>query len=168
MVLIWGEIYMEFIWVIVGIFSAIVILGFIYPLQMYLKMRANKKKIENILVQIRGQVSIKHSLLKEYIEINKDVIEEDKYNDMIESINHYSSKKSLDIDVLKDFNNYYSYCMKSFDDTLLIHQCNESEEKINYIKDYYNELVDSYNRYKSNGVNLVISKAMSIEDAKLY
>ena len=100
--------------------------------------------------------------------INKDIIEEDKYSDIAESINNYSSKRSIDIDVLKDFNSYYAYCLKSFDDDLLVKQCNESEAKINYIKEYYNELVCSYNRYKSNGVNLVLSKAMSIKDAKLY
>ncbi len=159
---------MEFIWWLIGTLSVIFIIGCIYPIVMYIKMRVNKKKLENILAQIRGQVSIKHSLLKEYIEINKDIIEEEKYTNIIESINHYSSKKILDIDGLKRFNKYYVNCMNSFDDSLLINQCNESELKINYIKEYYNELVCSYNSYKSNGLNAVLAKVMSIEDAKLY
>ena len=66
------------------------------------------------------------------------------------------------------FNEYYNYHLRNFNDDLLIKQCDESELKIGYIKDYYNELVYGFNEYKSNGLNYFLAKAMSIEDEKLY
>ena len=72
------------------------------------------------------------------------------------------------VDLLKDFNEVYVYYMHSFNDDLISKQCNESEEKINYIKGYYNELVCFFNRYKSNGINAFLTRLISIEDEKLY
>ena len=77
-------------------------------------------------------------------------------------------KRVINIDTIKEFNEFYSKYLKSFNDDLLLKQCEESEVKINYIKEYYNELVSGYNEYKSNGVNYYFAKAMAIEDEKLY
>lgn len=158
----------EISWIFLGVFSALLIALIVYPSQVYVKMRLNKTKIRNTFLQIEGQVGIKNNLLKEYIEINKDTISEEKYKEISERLNSYSFNGNKSVDSLKDFNDAYSHYMKSFDDALLHKQCEESQEKINYIKDYYNELVCFYNRYKSNGVNSIVSKVMAIEDEKLY
>lgn len=156
----------EFMWILIGISSVLLVLLLIYPSQAYIKMRVNKTKIQNIFLQIEGQVSIKYNLLKEYLEINKDSIDEEKYKEITERLNAYGRIKNVDI--LKDFNVIYSYYMHSFDDHLLSKQCKDSEEKIGHIKEYYNELVCFYNRYKSNKINSFVAKVMSIDDEKLY
>lgn len=157
----------EFVLVLLGIACALIVALIAYPSQVFIKMRTNRNKINNIFAQIKGQVDIKHTLLKEYIEINKDSIGEEKFNIINEKINSYKMSVK-NVDTLKDYNDMYAYYMKSFDDNLLINQCNESEEKINHIKEYYNELVYFYNRYKASPVNSFLAKALSIEDEKLY
>jgi uncharacterized membrane protein YgaE (UPF0421/DUF939 family) len=158
----------EFIWVLIGICSALLIAFIVYLNQAYIKIYHHRKKIKNILMQIRGQVEVKHTLLKEYLEINKDLITDKKYKEISDKLNAYNLISASNIDSLKEFNDLYAYYMKSFNDNLLIKQCDESEEKINYIKDYYNELVCYYNRYKSSGFNSFLAKAMAIADEKLY
>lgn len=157
----------EFVFVILGVLFALLIVVIAYPSQMFIKMRINKNKINNIYSQIKTQVDIKHSLLKEYIEINKDSINEEKYYEINEKINSYTRNVNS-VDILKDYNDVYAYYMNNLEDDLLIKQCGESEEKISHIRGYYNELVCYYNRYKSNGINSFLSKALSIDDEKLY
>ena len=158
----------ELFWMIFGIASALIVLLLAYPGQIYIKMKINKNKIKNTLVQIRGQIEIKHDLLKEYLEINKDSIDGNIYEAVTNKLCSYNYKNEWDIEILKDFNNYYLHQLKSFDDNLLSRHCDESETKIACIKDYYNELVYGFNNYKSNGFNYFVAKAMSIEDEKLY
>ena len=158
----------ELSWVFIGIGSALFVLGILYLGYLLINMYIHRNRIRSILVQIRGQVDIKHDLLREYIEINRDSIEEEKYDDLSTKLNMYKSSNLVEVNVLKDFNDYWNYYMKSFDDHLLSSQCDEGEVKINHIKDYYNELVCFFNNYKSNKVNSLLSKAMSIRDEKLY
>ena len=158
----------ELFWIIFGIACTLVVLLIVYLCQVYIKMRVNKKKIKNTLVQIRGQVEIKHDLLKEYVEINKDSMDVDQYESYVNKLGSYNYNNEWNVDVLKEFNEYYNYHLRNFNDDLLIKQCDESELKIGYIKDYYNELVYGFNEYKSNGLNYFLAKAMSIEDEKLY
>ena len=155
-------------WIIVGVIFALVIASISYVVQVFVRINVNKNKIKNTLAQISGQVDVKHNLLKEYIKINKDGIVDETFNKINSVLNEYENYKGMDIDTLKEFNTSYVLYLKSFDDSLLCKQCDESEEKINYIKEYYNELVCFFNRYKSNGVNVILSKALSIDDAKLY
>ena len=157
----------EFLFILLGVISAILIALIAYPSQVFIKMRVNKSKINNIYSQIKAQVDIKHSLLKEYIEINKDSINEEKYNIINDKISSYIVN-AKSIDTLKDYNNFYANYMNDLEDDLLMHQCKESEEKISHIREYYNELVCFYNTYKSNGVNSILSKVLSIGDEKLY
>lgn len=156
----------KFIWILIGVSLVVIGALLIYPSQVYIKMRSSKTKIRNILKQIEGQVSIKHSLLKEYLEINKDSMTEEKYNEIYLKLKEYGCDKNIEI--LKDFNQTYSEYMYSFDDNLLNNQCKNSEEKIGYIKEYYNELVSSYNNYKANKINNFVAKIMSIKDEQLY
>lgn len=154
--------------IFIGIGSALVIAIFVYFLYSYLKINVHHTKIKNTLAQIRGQVDIKYDLLKQYIELNKDSINEDRYIDFNNVLNLYKNSNEIDVESLKDFNISCNYYLKSFQDTLLIKQCDESEEKIEHIKDYYNELVCFFNRLKSNGFNSFLARAMSIKDEKLY
>ena len=158
----------EISWIIVGVFSAAFIVLLTYLIQVYVKIRIHKTRIKNILSQIRGQVNIKHDLLREYVEINKDSIEQEKYDDVINKLSLYKSNNEIGVVELKDFNEYCNIHLKSFDDTLLVKQCEESEVKINHIKSYYNEVACFFNNYKSNKLNGIVSKAMDIEDATLY
>lgn len=158
----------EIMAIILGITLAFLTIIIGYVLQVFIKMHNNKVKIRNTLIQIKGQVDIKYKLLKEYVDINKDSILEDKLKTINEKLNDYNLYESKDINSLKTFNSLYVEYMKSFDDSLLNKQCDESEDKINYIKDYYNELVSNHNSYKSNGLSLFLSKAFSLEDEKTY
>ena len=155
-------------WIIIGVICALVIAFIAYITQVFIRIIVNKNRIKNTLAQISGQVDVKHNLLKEYLKLNKDGIVDETFNKINVLLNEYESSKEKDVDTLKEFNSSYVTYMKSFDDSLLCKQCDESEEKINYIKEYYNELVCFFNRYKSNGVNVILSKALSINDAKLY
>ena len=107
-------------------------------------------------------------MLKEYVEINRDSIVEEKRVSINEKLNAYNSQDDKDIEILKEFNEVYVDYMRSFDDSLLNKQCDESEEKINYIKEYYNELVSFHNQYRATGINVVFAKAFSISDEKIY
>ena len=158
----------EFAWILVGVGSAIGISVFVYILQVCVKLFNNKNKIKKTLVQIKGQVDVKHDLLKEYVEINRDSIVEEKRVSINEKLNAYNSQDDKDIEILKEFNEVYVDYMRSFDDSLLNKQCDESEEKINYIKEYYNELVSFHNQYRATGINVVFAKAFSISDEKIY
>lgn len=155
-------------WILLGIILTFLIVSIGYLVIIVFKLNSHKKKIKNTMIQIRGQVDVKFNLLKEYMEINKDSILEDKVMEITDKLNTYDLNKLLDIEEIKTFNDIYGDYMNSFDDSLLSRKCKESDEKIGYIKDYYNELVNQYNNYKSNKVNLVLSKAFSIEDEKLY
>jgi len=158
----------EISWIIIGVFSAAFIVLLTYLVQVYVKIRIHKNRIKNILSQIKGQVNIKHDLLREYIEINKDSMEQEKYEDVINKLRLYKSSDDINVNELKDFNEYCNYHLRSFDDNLLLKQCEESEVKINHIKSYYNEVVCFYNNYKSNKLNGVVSKTLDIKDAALY
>ena len=56
---------------VVGVVSVGVIASLVYMLQVYWKMLSSKRKIKNVLVQIRGQVDIKFDLLSKYIITNE-------------------------------------------------------------------------------------------------
>jgi hypothetical protein len=155
-------------WILIGVFTTLLVVCVAYVVQVWVKIIINKNKIKNTLVQITGQVDLKHNLLKEYIKLNKESIVKETFNKITTTLNEYENNLNKDVDYIKDYNSYYVNYMKDFDDSLLHKQCDESEEKINYIKEYYNELVCSYNNYKSIGINSFVSKALSIEDAKLY
>jgi hypothetical protein len=158
----------ELVWILIGVFTTLVVVCVTYILQVWIKITINRNKIKNTLVQITGQVDLKHNLLKEYIKLNKESIVKETFIKITNTLNEYEKNLFKDVDCLKDYNSYYVDYMKTFDDSLLHKQCDESEEKINYIKEYYNELVCSYNNYKSIGINSFVSKALSIDDAKLY
>ena len=158
----------EIVWISLGVLSAILVGVIAFVIQILVRIKINKSKIKNTLIQIRGQVEIKHDLLKEYLEMNKDLIDADVYVNLNNKLNSYRYKKEFNIDTIKEFNDFYSYHLNNFNDNLLIKQCKESDLKIDYIKDYYNELVSYFNEYKSNGVNYFFAKAMAIEDEKLY
>lgn len=147
------------VWIIIAIFAIT-----IYPLQLYIRTRINKKKIKLALNKIHVQVDLKHSLLKQYIEINKDTIDEDKYLEIEGKLANYMANGCGDVNMLKKFNEVYSSYLFSFDDSLLQRKCRESEEMIKNIKVYYNNMVVDYNKYKSNKVNKILSKALFIDD----
>lgn len=158
---------MEFLLIAIGIISALIFTFVGYIIYTYIRLRIHKNKIRNIYSQIKGQVNIKHVLLKEYIEMNKDEIDEKIYSDIQEKLIRYNHE-SNDIDNLKEHNYAFNHYMKSLNDDLLSRQCNKAEEKINHIKGYYNEVVNFYNNYKSNKVNSFVAKTLDFNDEKVY
>ena len=161
---IWGDIVKEILWVIIVVLIALVS----YPLHLFIKMKKNKKRIMKVLNEIYLQVDLKHNLLKQYLEINKDVIEEEKFLEMESILTSYDEKKAKNVKYLKKCNEIYSEYMFSFDDSLMKKTCKESNEQIKSIKDYYNVLVIDYNSYKSNKINSILSKAMFINDESMF
>ena len=144
----------EILWVLLGILVSVIVLLVGYFIFSYIRIFKHKGKINNILLQIKGQLDIKHVLL--------DEIDEKKYKDIKDRLNSYNLINK-NVDLLKDFNEVYVYYMHSFNDDLISKQCNESEEKINYIKGYYNELVCFFNRYKSNGINAFLTRKEDVD-----
>ena len=154
----------EFIWILVVILG----LGLCYPLYLYVRMKISKRKITSVLNKIRNQVDFKHSLLKEYVEINKDVIDEDKYMEIEHQLTYYCANKDNTVGDLKKLNEIYAAYMIEFNDGLLKRKCNESEEYITNMKEQYNSLVKGYNEYKSYKVNAILSKVMFIKDENIF
>ena len=135
----------EALFILFGVVCAVSTLIVAYPLYVLINL------------QIKGQVDIKcdiASCLK------------NKSSELNNSINTYTSNEyDLDLKVYNDMFNEHILKSGTLED---IKKCNEAEEKINCTRDYYNEVVCSYNRYKSNKVSSYLSKSFSIEDAKIY
>ena len=94
---------------------------------------------------------------------------ENKNKDIIKLLEEYTKevdeKYNLDLKMYNDkFNDFISVSKNNE----VIEKCNLAEEKINYVKEYYNEIVCAYNRFKSNKLISYLSKSFSINDAKLY
>ena len=140
----------------------------VYPIQLYIKMKINKKKIMIVVNKIYEQVDFKHSLLKEYLEINKDTMEEEKYIEIENELNNYGDRFSKDIVKIKNQNELYCKYMSSFDDGLLNRTCLASEKEIKKEKEKYNNLVNIYNKYKENKINSFLFKVMSIREEKIF
>ena len=151
--------------VFVSIVSLVVI---VYPLGIYIKMRTNKSKIKKLMGKIHRQVDFKRDLLKQYLEINRDVIDEEKYTEITSGLNDYRPEKIKDINNLKFLNDLYSKYMVSFDDALMSKTCNESNKEITNIREYYNNLVKDYNKFKSKKINSILSKVMLLDDEVIF
>ena len=153
---------------VVGVVSVGVIASLVYMLQVYWKMLSSKRKIKNVLVQIRGQVDIKFDLLSKYIITNEGSLNLAKLVEIKDKLDLYKDDNVIDVEELKDYNEMYCYYIRSFNDKKLDVECDLSEKKIGYLKGYYNELVCTYNHYKSNKLNSWLAKVVAIEDEKLY
>ena len=154
----------EIMWIVIVVLVALIS----YPIQLYIRIYIGKRKINSALNKIHSQVDLKYNLLKEYIVINKDTIEEEKYSEIESKLSNYVPDKNISASSLRDFNEIYSSYMFSFDDSLLKRTCNESNEEIQNIKNHYNSLVGNYNNYKSNKINSILAKAMFIDDETMF
>ena len=157
--------------VVIILISLVIVLATlsIYPIYICIKMIVHKRKIKRALNVIYSQVDFKYSLLKEYLEINKDEIESEKYDEISEQLIHFNFNSKINVKKLKTLNETYSRYLTSFDDSLLNRTCRESEEKIGRIRGYYNALVGIHNNYnKSTKINSVISKALLVGEETKY
>lgn len=159
----------EVIQIVLISFLIVLVAVSIYPVCIYIKMRIHKRKIKKALNSIYNQVDFKYSLLKEYLEINKDEIEEEKYEEISEQLLNFNFKNKINVRKLKTLNEIYSRYLTSFDDSLLNRTCKESEEKIGRLRGYYNALVGIHNHYnKATKINSVISKALLVCEEMKY
>jgi hypothetical protein len=146
--------------VLLGVLMAVVIVGVSYPTYLYISLKIHEKKVKEVYVQIKAQVDIKCDLLSNIKDANKEV-------DSVILEYTRDKKERYDLD-LKYYNEIFNKYIYAYADKECIFKCNDSEEKIEYIKGYYNEVVHTYNRLKSNVVTSYLSKCFLIDDAKLY
>lgn len=146
------------IFILFGVLTAIGVLLVSYPTYLYIMLRLNEKKVKEVYLQVKGQVDTKCELAltinnKELRSVIKEYTKDKKEN------------YNLDLKYYNETFNKYIYAYASKD---IIVKCNEAEEKINHVKDYYNEVVSAHNEFKSNRVTSYLSKSFLINDGKLY
>lgn len=147
----------EALFILFGVVSAVSALIVAYPLYVLINLKLQEKKVKMVYLQIKGQVDIKCDIA---------TCLKNKGYDLDKSIQEYATNEyDLDLKYYNDVFNHHILKSGSLQD---IKRCNEAEEKINCTRDYYNEVVCSYNRYKSSKVSSYLAKSFSIEDAKLY
>ena len=146
--------------ILFGVVSALGVLVVLYPVCLYIKLKKHEKKVKEVYLQIKAQVDIKCELLAS---------SGDSDPRLLNIIDEYKKEDKIVYDLdLKSFNESFNHYISLTKNEELILKCNEAEEKINYVKDYYNEVVCSYNRFKSNKLAAYLSKSFLISDGKLY
>ena len=146
-----------FMSILLGVIIAISSIVIVYPFVVYFNLKSHENRVTRIYAQLKNQLDIKHEIISELENKNKDVLK---------VIREYQTA-NIEID-LKKYNDIFNYHILSSKNEELISRCNIAEDKINCIKDYYNEVVCSYNRYKDNMVASYLVKSFSFDDAKLY
>jgi len=146
-----------FMSILLGVIIAICAILIVYPFVIYVNLKIHQNRVNRIYTQLKNQIDIKHELINEL---------ENKNRDVLRAIREYQTA-NIELD-LKKYNDSFNYFILSSSNEDLINRCNVAENKINYIKDYYNEVVCSYNRCKTNRVATYLSKSFSFDDAKLY
>lgn len=146
-----------FMSILLGVIMAISSIVIVYPFVVYFNLKSHENRVTRIYEQLKNQLDIKHEIISELENKNKDVLK---------VIREYQTA-NIEID-LKKYNDIFNYHILSSKNEELISRCNIAEDKINCIKDYYNEVVCSYNRYKDNMVASYLVKSFSFDDAKLY
>lgn len=147
----------QFISILLGVLIAIGIFVVVYPFVIYFKLKGYEKRVKELSYQIRAQMDIKCDLILTLEGTPKDVL------NTIEDYRKYTNGYDL-----KTYNDSFNKFVSTCKNTEVISKCDEAEEKINHIKEYYNEVVNSYNRFKNNKIAAYLSKSFSIADAKLY
>lgn len=148
----------EAIFILFGVLTAIGVLLVSYPTYLYIRLKMHEKKVKEVYLQLKTQVDFKCELASNVNnkELEKVILEYTK-----------DKKENYNLD-LKYYNEIFNKYIYAYSSESNIVKCNESEEKINHVKDYYNEVVSSYNSFKSNKVTAYLSKSFLINDGKLY
>jgi hypothetical protein len=149
----------EAIFILFGVLGAIGVLLVAYPTCLYVKLKAYEKKVKNVHLQIKTQVDIKCDLVNS---MDKKTME---ITSLIDSYTNHKDEFEMD---LKYYNEKFNDYILAYADKDTIIKCNIAEEKIGCTKDYYNETVCAYNRFKSSKVSTYLSKSFLIDDGKLF
>lgn len=157
---------MEAIIICCGFIFGCVLVFFIFALARYIKIYNRKSRLKKVYAQLKNQVEIKCDAITNYVVSNdKDVSKDLKMEFKNKSSDYYLIKNIND---LKEYSSYCSSLVFRMSSDELKKMISDVEDKIDYVRSYYNELATSYNKYIDTGFNKFFVKCNFISFEELY